>query len=221
MALPLQALKMLAPYLRGANVLSLGYPDILVPADHIQALFGYTPEKFADDAARKWHQQKFPLPQTEELFERLESTLTVVDFTADRGMEKIADLNEPHDLGKFDLVIDPGTLEHCFNIGQAFLNAANAVKVGGRIFHLSPLNMMNHGFFNLNPTLFHDFYEQNGWEAEISLVPQPVGSMDPTARFAVNAEYLVRCLAQRRTEAAIIFPIQSKYLNKLAARKAA
>ena len=151
MALNLSALKFLKPHFKG-DVLSLGYPDLLVSPESIQEMFGYMPSKFTD--ANKWHGFKDPLPDTEELFDHLGAKLTVVDFTKDRGMETIADLNYPQEFGKFDLVIDPGTLEHCFNIAQAFVNAAASVKVGGRIFHLSPMTMINHGFYNLCPTLF-------------------------------------------------------------------
>src|SRR3990167_9695948 len=127
MALPFHALKKLEPYMRGAKILSLGYPDLMASKEEIESLFGYKPTKFTE--AHKWHKTKEPMPESLELFEAIGAKLTIVDFTQERGMEKVADLNHPHDLGKFDLVIDPGTLEHCFNIGQAFLNAANAVKV--------------------------------------------------------------------------------------------
>ncbi len=219
MALPLHALQLLAPYLRGANVLSLGYPDITVEPAKIEALFGYKPAKFNNEGG--WHGKQFPLPQTEELFAKLDAKLTVVDFTAERGIEIIADLNYPHDLGQFDVVIDPGTLEHCFNIGQAMMNAANAVKLGGVLLHLSPMLMMNHGFYNLCPTLFNDFYEQNGWEVEIAMVPQQIGKLEATGRFALQQEYLLRCLATRRSAEPLHYCVQTKYLNKMVKRQEA
>ena len=219
MALPLHALQLLAPYLRDANVLSLGYPDITVEPSKIEALFGYKPSHFTNEGG--WHGKKFPLPQTEELFEKLGAKLTVVDFTAERGMEVIADLNYPHDLGQFDVVLDPGTLEHCFNIGQALMNAANAVKLGGVLLHLSPMTMLNHGFYNLCPTLFNDFYEQNGWEVDIALVPQPIGALHTTGRFSVQAEYLIRALATRRSAEPLHYCVQTKYRNKMFKRKEA
>lgn len=216
MALPLHALKRLKPYLKG-EVLSLGYPDLMATAQEIEELFGYKPAKFTE--ANDWHKVKDPMPETLELFEFLGVKLTIVDFTADRGMEKIADLNVPQSLGKFDLVIDPGTLEHCFNIGQAFINAANAVKVGGVICHLSPMNMLNHGFYNMNPTLFHDFYYQNDWElVEIKVLPSMTPMVHTTKRFDMHTEHLLRVIALRKKEARFVFPIQSKYLEKMAAK---
>ena len=218
MALPAHSLKLIAPYLKSAKVLSLGYPDILARLEEIQHIFGYTPTRFSNH--NEWHGIEHPLPDTLELFEQVGATLTVVDFTPERGMERIADLNYPHDLGKFDLVIDPGTLEHCFHIGQALMNAANAVKAGGKIFHLSPVSMINHGFYNLCPTLYFDFYTQNGWKVEeITLVPivhlngEVSGNIDPKVNF------LLRALVTRKTEGQLMVPIQAKYVNKLQAAK--
>lgn len=211
MALPVHALTKLAPLLKG-EVLSLGYPDLDATAEDVERIFGYKPTRFTK--AHEWHKRKHPMPETEELFEHLDARLTVVDFTKDRGIEVVANMNEPHDLGQFDLVIDPGTLEHCFNIGQAIMNAANAVKLGGHILHISPLNMPNHGFYNLNPTLFHDFYTQNGWTAEMKLIARPI-QVSPTDRFIVHSEHLVRCLAQKHDDSPLKMPIQTKYLRKM------
>jgi len=39
-------------------------------------------------------------------------------------------------------------------------------KVGAGIVHINPLNYYNHGFFNFNPTFYHDFSTPNraiGW----------------------------------------------------------
>jgi 2-polyprenyl-3-methyl-5-hydroxy-6-metoxy-1,4-benzoquinol methylase len=210
MALPYHALKIIANYLKG-NVLSLGYPDIDATPEQIKHLFGYTPTKFRD--LRDWH--GVVSPDTEELFEHLPATLTVVDYIKERGIEIIADLNEPHEFGKFDLVIDPGTLEHCFNIGQAFFNAANAVAVGGRIFHLSPMTMLNHGFYNLNPTLFVDFYGQNEWAIE-SMSAHAVTNMTvhSSKRFTNTYEHILKVLAIRKNDAQLKYPTQYKYLTK-------
>ncbi len=214
MALPIHALTKLKPLLKG-EVLSLGYPDIDATAEDVEKLFGYKPTEFTKENV--WHGKKDPLPETFELFDHVGARLTVVDFTDERGMEKIADLNYPHDLGKFDLVIDSGTLEHCFNIGQAWMNAANAVKVGGHIFHISPMNMPNHGFYSLSPTVFQDLYTQNGWNVELKIIARPP-LVSVTERFVVSAEHVVRCIAEKTHDEPLKFPIQTKYLNKLRKR---
>ncbi len=46
----------------------------------------------------------------------------MVDLVASRGGERILDLNGPLEadlVGGFDVVLDAGTMEHCFNVGQA------------------------------------------------------------------------------------------------------
>ena len=85
-------------------------------------------------------------------------------------------------------MIDAGTIEHCFNIAQAILNAAQAVAPGGHVFHAPPMTMLNHGFYNLNPTLFHDFYGQNGWTVERLVGGTQEGKfkVHPTGRFSYN-----------------------------------
>lgn len=211
MALPYHALKLIAPYLKDASVLSLGYPDITVDERQIEELFGYTPARFT--SGNRWIKE--PIPDSEELFAKMDCELTIVDYVRERGCEMVADLNYPQDLGQFDFVIDPGTLEHCFSIGQAMMNAANAVKPGGRIFHISPMTMINHGFYNLCPTLFYDFYEQNGWSIESFCI---VALADPvcktTGRFTTTLEHLVRTLVRRNEGGVLHYPVQSKYLTK-------
>lgn len=93
-------------------------------------------------------------------------SVDAVDVKAHKGVEKIADLNYPQELGQYDLVVDCGTVEHCPNVFQAVKNAANAVKPGGRILHHAPVAMLNHGYFNLCPVFFRDYYELNGWTLE-------------------------------------------------------
>lgn len=94
------------------------------------------------------------------------SVLESVDLFAHRGTERIADLSLPQELGSYDLVIDCGTIEHCANPAQAFINAASAVAVGGRILHHLPLSMINHGYWNLCPVWFTDFYGHNEFVIE-------------------------------------------------------
>lgn len=218
MAIPFHALTVLVPLMRDKDVLSLGYPDILASSADVEKLCGYKPTKFTN--ANEWHKTKEPPPDSQELFERIGANLTVVDFTADHGMEKIADLNHPQELGKFDVVIDPGTLEHCFNIGQAWMNAANAVKVGGYVFHTSPMTMLNHGFYNLSPTVFYDFYTQNGWEIkDMKVIPTGAPDVQITKRFTVQVEHIIRALVLRKNDGVLKFPIQTKYLEKMEAKK--
>lgn len=223
MALHYRAVKLIAPHLKGARVLSLGYPDLLVAAELIEAMFGFTPVKFTNQARR--HGAGFRLPETVDVMQAVCAEFVCVDVARFAGVERIVDLNYPQEyLGRFDLVLDPGTTEHCFNIGQALMTAASAVKQGGRILHLSPMTMVNHGFYNLCPTLFHDFYTQNGFAIEVFEVSRRKDGVDEfgdikavaAKRNKFGPEYGLCVFAQRLTDQALRYPVQSKYAKQIA-----
>ena len=99
-------------------------------------------------------------------FGYFDATFDVFDVCAHRGVEILVDLNIPNSTSmytsRYDLVIDNGTLEHCFNIGEALINTARLAKHSfGHVFHINPLYMPNHGFFDICPTFLFDFYHQN------------------------------------------------------------
>lgn len=115
------------------------------------------------------------------------SELVVIDIIPHRGTEIIRDLSssKPLGLGLFDVVLDHGTIEHCSNPAQAFMHAAESVKVGGVVIHHLPITMINHGYWNVNPQWYGDFYcAENGFKLikidltlgkEPSIWPGPVG----------------------------------------------
>ena len=133
------------------------------------------------------------------------------------------DLNEPVPASlhrRYALIIDPGTLEHCFNIAQAAKNVAEMVAPGGWVFHGNPMNMFNHGFYNLNPTWYHDFYAANGFRVElVEGVANPVRGLQRfevplTGRYGgVPAESSLYVLARRESEAPVRWPTQTKYVK--------
>lgn len=214
MGLTAAGMHMLAPYIRNVKALSLGYPDIVMTAKQVENTLDITVEKWTEFGL--WHGDRKNLPETIDLFAKLNSTLDCVDRHASRGCERIVDLNYPVVLGEYDVVIDAGTTEHCFNIAQAMINAAEAVKVGGIIFHSPPLSMVNHGFYCVMPTMLNDFYTQNGWSIEqMSLymdgklfVPAPT-----TERINVPPEASTYCIAKRLTDKPMKYPVQAKYLK--------
>jgi hypothetical protein len=211
MALTVAGLTVLSKF-PSKRVLSLGYPDILATKEVISSLFNVEPTIFVDNG--KWHGIDHELPETVEFFKLIGSEIQCVDVHASRGIETVLDLNYPHDLGKFDMVIDPGTVEHCFNIGQAIINAASAVAEGGVIFHTPPVTMVNHGFYNLNPTLMFDFYMQNGWEVEMACGVRggEMFEIEPYRRAAWPPECSMYFVARRMNMNALSFPTQTKYL---------
>lgn len=91
-------------------------------------------------------------------------SIEVFDFQKYEGTERMVDLNfrVPAELEqRYDMVFDNGTSEHCFNYPQVLMNSHLIAKESGFIRHDVPLNWPNHGFYNLSPTLFHDFYGDN------------------------------------------------------------
>jgi hypothetical protein len=211
--LTVQALEVLSGWLHGSRVLSLGYPDLVMPADEVKRILGVEVSAFTGFG--RWHGVDHPLPETVAVFNAIGASLDCVDVSPSRGVERIVDLNLPCELGRYDVVIDAGTVEHCFNIGQAIMNAAGAVDAGGCVFHMPPLSMANHGFYNLNPTLLHDFYAQNGWDIEVleGVTRQGRFKVPPAARFIAPGEASLLFLASRRVVSPLRFPTQSKYLR--------
>lgn len=65
----------------------------------------------------------------------------------------------------FKLIIDSGTLEHIFDIKAVMKNIVYISRIGGYVLHITPTNnFLNHGFFQINPTFFSDFYTANGFK---------------------------------------------------------
>ncbi len=207
------ALYTLKPYLPAKRVLSLSYPDLVMTQDELEAVAGF--RTFCENDSGKWHGRDHKLPETVEAFTKLGTeTLRCVDIVASRNVEEVVDLNYPVGLGSYDLVLDPGTTEHCANFWQATANAANAVKEGGIIFHTPPLTMLNHGFVCPQPTFYHDFYTQNGWKIEqmIATNGEQAAKIPMTGRFQAPEELSLYVVARRLHVATLVYPTQTKYL---------
>jgi SAM-dependent methyltransferase len=92
----------------------------------------------------------------------------VADISGHEGADILMDLNSPCDKkyhNRFDTIFDVGTLEHVFNLPQALDNIHKCCKPGGQIVLINPAtNAINHGFYQISPTLYHDFFDANGYE---------------------------------------------------------
>lgn len=156
------------------KILSLGYPDLLISRAEVESLIGeeatgkIAVRENADKIA-KAHKQAYLkgyIPDAKDLFKALGGDLLAIDVQHFPTTDMVVDLNEPIPqslVGQFDLVIDPGTTEHCFNVAQCMKNSSESLKVGGGIFHQVPASYLNHGFYNFSPTFFLDYYERNGF----------------------------------------------------------
>lgn len=109
------------------------------------------------------------------------AAVDVLDVSPFEGARLIHDLNDPNLpaewVGRFDAVVDHGTLEHVFHLPHALMNLWRLLKVGGRLMHSSPTsNLVDHGFYMFSPTLFHDFYSANRWAIDdifvVSMTPR-------------------------------------------------
>lgn len=202
-------LKSLAP----CRLLSLGYPDLLLNEDF--------DVKEANDwqSIAKWHHWNGPIYDTEAVFREFGIDATYIDIHASRGCELVYDLNKDIDwfAPKFDVVLDPGTIEHCMNIGQAMWNVRKLCMVGGHIIHGNPISMANHGLYNLSPTFYDSWYSHHGDEiltAQILAGPlgrREVYEMPLMERFGPppNATSLV--VAKRGKGWGDGWPVQKKY----------
>jgi hypothetical protein len=103
------------------------------------------------------------------------ASVSAIDVSDYEGAELIHDLNRPvpsewH--GRFDAVVDGGTLEHVFNIPTAFANLMQVVKVGGRVFVTSPANnLCGHGFYQFSPEfMYRVFCPENGFQIQQAII---------------------------------------------------
>jgi hypothetical protein len=98
------------------------------------------------------------------------SQLTVLDGSPYEGAALVHDLNQllPRELeGRFECLIDGGSLEHIFNIPEALSSYLKIIKVGGYIIMLDmpATNLCGHGFYQFSPALFWQvFSEKYGFE---------------------------------------------------------
>ncbi len=228
----------LGPKTPPLKVLCLGYQDILVMTEFYNKWFG--PEAVKELAPRPNSDSLFAIhgvnaqgveviPTLTSFFDLIGNVdLDIIDFQEYEGSEIILDLGKPVPQEfekKYDVIIDGGTIEHVFNISQAFHNIAKMTKLGGIVYHGIPLNILNHGFYNINPTLLYDFYGDNGFSIEhfdyafkvnsdtvIQWKTFPPPHMD---RFKCEAETISCFIAKRQKDVAkLIDPIQGRYRNK-------
>lgn len=91
---------------------------------------------------------------------------------------------------EFDLVIDGGTIEHIFDIRMAMKNIVSLLRLGGKVIHFSPADLINHGFYNLSPCFFFDYYLENGFsDFECYLVRvDPQDFFKPAEWYAIRPE---------------------------------
>lgn len=98
-------------------------------------------------------------------------TVTAVDASGYEGAQVVHDMNLPIPEtleGRFDVVIDGGTLEHVFDFPTGIRNAMRMVAPGGVLIVATiSNNFAGHGFYQFSPELFFRlFCGENGYAVE-------------------------------------------------------
>jgi hypothetical protein len=103
--------------------------------------------------------------------------VTSFDICDYEGAEHLHDFNRTIPLefcNRYTVVLDGGTLEHVFNYPGALANCMNMVKIGGHLLTLTPTNNYSgHGFYQLSPDVFRQFFtNESGFSLKRLLVCQ-------------------------------------------------
>lgn len=145
------------------------------------------------------------------------------------GAAHVADFNKPlQGHANYDTVVDFGTLEHIYNLPQAFDNVMALCRTGGQILHVSPgNNYCGHGFWQVSPELFFSLYsEANGFSqtevfvAKVShdkhwfRVTRPVNGQRAQVSSSTPLFVLCRTLKARTLDGRIVQ--QSDYVSRWA-----
>jgi hypothetical protein len=126
--------------------------------------------------------------------------LDSVDVSAYEGADFVHDLNRPGLAqtlgGTYDTVMDPGTLEHVFDVGIALDNVFDVMHAGSIVVHSLPLgNRIDHGFYQFSPNFLLDYYEANGFEILGTTVNRFF--VDPANDTMLSLDYVRGCLDAR------------------------
>jgi len=114
--------------------------------------------------------------------------LEALDYSNYEGASIMHDLNlpiPPELEGKFDAVIDAGTVEHVFNFPIAIANYMKMVHPGGRLFIITVANNhCGHGFYQFSPELFFRlFKDRNGFRLErLLLLTHPFPGLELSSK---------------------------------------
>lgn len=206
----------------------LSYPDLLVTRQQISKRYPNLQSenfKLRQDYKEicKWHalQNFVEIIETNDFFNKLGCEVDYFDFAEIRGGEIVCDLNVKIDskhYSKYDLVVDTGTLEHCFNVGVAFENMCRMSKIGGIIISAAPMSKINHGFWNFSPCAYENYFKQNNFEILLLTAfykdKEGVKQLEitPNGRQIVPQESFLVVISRRTEKSTFGLPIQQKYL---------
>lgn len=126
---------------------------------------------------------------------------TAIDLHGSEESWKL-DLNHAADCymaaGPYDVTFNTGTAEHVFMVGNVLKFAHNMAKLGGLMVHCFPFSgLVDHGFYNVNPTLITSLARANSYEIlwmTLSVIDGPLTWLNPA-----TAPVDLRSMARDRT----------------------
>ena len=121
---------------------------------------------------------------------------TAVDMGGTERALKL-DLNGPVSLARqFDLTLNFGTAEHIFDVAQFFRTVHEVTRPGGLMIHACPFHgWTDHGFWNIQPTVYADVAHANGYRVLAMIVAQ----INPPRFFQMRNRDHVLTLARDKT----------------------
>jgi len=158
--------------LRGGAMLEMGPSDLIlytpaaiefyirrhVPADHVGALMGRI-----FDGQGGFRRENIGALYSMFGYDEYRS----IDLRDSRADWR-CDLNYPVDIPeRFDMITNFGTAEHIFNISEVFRSMHVLLREGGVQLHVMPVfGDVNHGFYNIHPTVYLDLAKANDYVIE-------------------------------------------------------
>lgn len=222
------------------KIVSIGYPDLLFQNSDINKNIPLACHEFIENrpAAMKWHGLNptgFSYFSIQKFFEAASWSFDYLDITQGTGTDSCGfievDLNQSipsHLYSSYDILIDSGTAEHCFNIGKVFENYFHLLKPGGILFQYIPFLSPNHGFWSMNPTAIYDLASCNpikvldckllsfgSYENYFNNKADEI-KFSPTGRFSVDRSLfgntvLMFFVYKKYKKSIFRYPVQAKY----------
>lgn len=222
------------------KIVSVGYPDLIFKNSDRKKLISLGHQKFIQSRpeAMQWHglnPEEYSYFSIQKLFEFESWKFDYLDIKQGTGSDSDGfievDLNQSipnHLYSSYDILIDSGTAEHCFNIGKVFENYFHLLKPGGILFQYIPFLSPNHGFWSMNPTAAFDLASCNpikvldckllSFDSYKSYFKNKANEIKflPTGRFSIDSSLfsntvLMFFVYKKYKKSIFRYPVQAKY----------
>jgi len=146
------------------------------------------------------------------------SRIVSVDFSGTPDALK-RDLNRPLPIEEtFDIVVNSGTIEHCFDQLQCFVTAHERTRPGGLMIHACPISgWKDHSLFLHTPLLYRCLAEANGYEVVACVLsnfttgwvePIQLAGVDVTAPRCFGGDLMIHVALRKTSDARFCVPYQ-------------